>query len=277
MNVEHVMTSDPWTVDENTDLDRAMALMDEHRLRHLPVVRGSELVGIVSNRDLLEATGWEPGSAPGRLPVRIGQVMRTPVVRVHPAETVVTAALELGLRRIGAMPVVEGGRLVGIVSERDLLRAWIEACHHETAPGETDAPVCKVITRNLRTLSPRATLAEAVVLCRSARVNHLPVVEGRELVGFLSDRDLKRALGRNRSAMTPISELMVRQVLTMTEDMSLFEAARLMFDRTISGVPVVSGTAEAPGSELVGLVTLSDVLAHCMETLREPDQARPRT
>jgi len=276
MNVEDAMTRDPLILTEDTDLDRAMELMDERAFRHLPVVRGERLVGIVSNRDLLEATGWVPAGARAGgvdpLPRTVGQVMRSPVFTVEPKETVVSAALELGLRGIGALPVVAGDRLVGILTERDLLRVWLEACQRETVPGETDAPIARVITRGPRTLSPRATLAEAVVLCRSGRVRHLPVVEGHELVGFLSDRDLKRALGQHRAADTPLIALLAPEVVTLTEDLTLHEAARLMYERGFSGIPITSGTAEDPGRALVGLVTLSDVLAYCMETLREPDR-----
>ena len=276
MNVEHVMTHDPWTVTEETDLDRAMALMDERGLRHLPVLRAGELVGIVSNRDLLEATGWVPAARRKAQTVhRIGQVMQSPVVRVRPDETVVTAALELGLRRIGALPVVDGARLVGILSERDLLRAWLETCRRETVPGGTDVPIHRVMTRELRTLEPGATLAEAVALCRAERVNHLPVVEDSKLVGFLSDRDLRRALGRDRPAGTPVIELGPAEIFTLTEEATLYEAARLMDERKVSGVPITARGPEPTSSPLVGLVTLSDVLAFCMETLREPDTAPP--
>ena len=126
-----------------------------------------------------------------------------------------------------------------------------------------------VTTRNLLTLSTRSTFGDAIAMCRDERINHLPVAEQGKLIGFLSDRDLKTALGQGMSQDAPITELYKREVYTLTEDATLYEAARLMDERVISGVPIV---AKGTDRDLVGLVTLSDVLGHCMESLREPDQ-----
>ena len=65
---------------------------------------------------------------------------------------------------------------------------------------------------------------------------------------------------------------MILDPITLTSDASLSDAHGLMARFSISGVPIVAGTAGASDPDLVGLVTLSDVLGHCMESLREPDQ-----
>jgi CBS domain-containing protein len=268
VNVADVMTVGAVTVEEDATLDEAMELMDRFQLRHLPVVRGDTLAGIVSDRDLLGATGWEPvhlggAEGPAREQQRLDQLMQRSVVSVTPDDTVVTAALELLMKRIGCLPVVEDRRLVGIMTERDLLVAWLDQTEAEPSPG---VAVAQLMTRDLATLSSHGTLAQAIELCRGVEVRHLPVVEEGRLVGVVSDRDLKRALGIHRPPETRVDELMTRDVVSLPADSQLLRAAQLMHAHHISAVPIVSG------DQLVGILTLSDLLTHCMETLREPDR-----
>jgi acetoin utilization protein AcuB len=267
MNVADVMTSEPFTVEEDAALDEAMQLMDEREVRHVPVLSGDELVGVVSDRDLLEATGWEPAhlasrDGPARELQRMSEVMHSPVVSVAPQDTVVMASVELLLHGIGCLPVVTEGRLVGILTERDLLTAWLGIRPEEA---ESSTTVDQLMTRDPATLSSRATLEDALALSRGASFRHLPVVEERRLVGIVSDRDLKRALGTRRPAGTPIAELMTREVVSLGAQASLRRAAELMDERHVSGIPIVADEG------LVGILTMTDLLTHCMETLREPD------
>ena len=58
MKVQEFMTAAPLTIDENASLETALATMDEHAIRHLPVVEGEHLIGVLSHRDLIGLTGW---------------------------------------------------------------------------------------------------------------------------------------------------------------------------------------------------------------------------
>jgi CBS domain-containing protein len=265
MNVADVMTSPVFTVDATAELDQAMELMDRHDMRHLPVLEGGGLVGVVSDRDLLEATGWEPAHGRGTHPIR--DVMHRPVATVHPDDTVVSATVELVLRKIGCLPVIAGDALVGILTESDLLAAWIRAAREGRLEGTIDPDVDRLMTRDLITLSPRATLADGLALCRSSEVRHLPVVEDGEVVGIVSDRDLRRAQGRNLAGDTPVDKIMTREVVFMGEHVPLHEAADRMVERNIGAVLVLEEGA------LVGIITLTDLLGHCLEALREPEDA----
>jgi CBS domain-containing protein len=85
-------------------------------------------------------------------------------------------------RRVGSIVVVEGERLVGILTERDVLGVF--------ARGEFDARVEDVMTRHPETVEPDESLSQARLVMLHGGFRHLPVVEGRELVGMLSMRDL---------------------------------------------------------------------------------------
>ncbi len=102
-------------------------IMELASVRHLPVVRRGELVGVVSQRDLLKASLSNVMGIPAEEQslflegVRIEEVMSSPAVSVDPDASVQTAARLMAERKIGCLPVLEDGRLVGIITETDVL------------------------------------------------------------------------------------------------------------------------------------------------------------
>lgn len=118
------MTRAVVTIRRDTTATAAWALMKVRRFRHLPVVdeRG-RVVGIVSDRDLTHVpfTTTPAGhSVPTSMPVE--RIMTAVVISVRPDDDIAEAARLMLEHRVGALPVVEDSRLVGIVSEIDLLR-----------------------------------------------------------------------------------------------------------------------------------------------------------
>jgi len=127
-----VMTENPVTATELMSVSEALGLLYELDVRHLPVVRGRELVGIISDRDLRGFTEAEEDAVIDAVESArsstIGNFMNTSPVKVDP-ETNVREAIELMLlHRVGAIPVadLDTGDLLGIVSYVDLLRVLQE-------------------------------------------------------------------------------------------------------------------------------------------------------
>jgi acetoin utilization protein AcuB len=111
MRLEEVMTKKVAQVDAHTETERARTEMRERNIHHLVVFEADQLAGIVSEDDL--------AGAPGGAPVR--DRMSTRVVRAAPTTTVREAANLLRGNRVGCLPVLDGNRLVGIVTVSDLL------------------------------------------------------------------------------------------------------------------------------------------------------------
>lgn len=128
MLVKEIMTENPATATELMSVAEALGLLYELDVRHLPVVRGRELVGIISDRDLRSFSGASEDEAMEAVEnaraANVGNFMNTSTVKVDP-ETNVREVLELMLlHRVGAIPVadLDTGDLLGIVSYIDLLR-----------------------------------------------------------------------------------------------------------------------------------------------------------
>jgi acetoin utilization protein AcuB len=123
------------------------------------------------------------------------------------------------------------------------------------------------MTRNLVTLSPEASVAEALTLCRGRRIRHIPILEERRLVGIVSDRDLRDAspaLGdpERTSALQKIQvgDVMTREVITADPQDPIENAAQVMYEHKINALPVVDEGSSVAEEELLGIVTSSDVM-----------------
>jgi CBS domain-containing protein len=114
----------------------------------------------------------------------IGDVMRTRVVSVDAAETARVAVLRMLEESVGSIAVTEGGKLVGIFTERDVLRLAGEATDLDAVR------VAEVMTRNPLTVDAREGVLDAARLMGERRIRHLPVVEGEHLLGIVGIRDL---------------------------------------------------------------------------------------
>jgi CBS domain-containing protein len=107
------------------------------------------------------------------------------LLSVAPDETITAVAQRMVERNLGAVLVVDEGRLVGIMTERDLMRSVARGVHG-------DAKVAEYMSRDPETIEPGDTTEHAAVLMIHGGFRHLPVVEGDDVVGMLSIRDLVR-------------------------------------------------------------------------------------
>lgn len=120
------------TVRPEDPMRLAMELMKKNRIRQLPVLKGRKVVGIITDRDLREASAstatslsvWELNYLLDR--IKVSELMTREVITISPEATVEEAARIIHDRKIGSLPVVEGDRLVGIITEADLLEVFME-------------------------------------------------------------------------------------------------------------------------------------------------------
>ena len=150
MFVSQSMSKNVVTIDKDADIREAMDKMTRHRFRHLPVVEpDNHLIGLVTDRDIRSALppGQLPGSAQGDDPesvqgIKINDIMTPNPVTASLSYTIQDALLVIQEKQVGALPVVdEQGVLKGILSVRDLLRAFISVL----GIGEPGTLVCIIM------------------------------------------------------------------------------------------------------------------------------------
>jgi len=120
-----LMTTDLVTIAPGATLADARKAMQDHRIRHLPVVEGDrKLVGLLTQTDVLAATDSTLRDLENRIPeseVLVRDVMITKVATIDRQASVRQAALFIESHRIGCLPVVTNGRLVGIITDTDFV------------------------------------------------------------------------------------------------------------------------------------------------------------
>ena len=132
-SIRDLMTPAPISVSPSIPVDEARALMQQQRIRHLPVLENGQLVGIVSDRDIrlvlpspaTSLSVYEIGYLLTRLTV--GEIMTYFPVTIGADRLVAEAVKRMLAYKIGALPVVEKGKLIGILTRTNLLQAFLQA------------------------------------------------------------------------------------------------------------------------------------------------------
>lgn len=135
MKVREIMVTELVTLHVDEELSLASDIMNLARIRHLPILEGERLVGIISQRDLFRASlasvmGYDYAATRDHLKtVAIREVMVKDVITVDPDTDIREAGKIMLDRKFGCLPVVEEDRLVGMVTETDVLRCFL--LHYE--------------------------------------------------------------------------------------------------------------------------------------------------
>jgi CBS domain-containing protein len=278
------MTARVVTVRSDEPIAAAVERMTRFGFSALPVVSASfRLVGIVSLLDVLryrEEHQAEGVEADGQ--VLIEEIMSPEVLSMSPTANAAVVAQRLRSHgELRVLPVVQGGRLVGVVTRGDLLRHRdgasrrtglrrffggrdkaeddaLFALARARRAGPTPAaatPVREVMTRQVITVGATQRLALAAELMLHHRHTALPVVDGESrLVGILSEADILADPLAGSSEHTMVGAVMTRTPITVDIGATVGEARALIADRGLRTLPVVDG------DRLVGVLSRSDLI-----------------
>lgn len=286
--VADVMEHDPVTVGADARLDDVTGLMYERELRFVPVVEGERLVGVITNGDLvrhgvvplrlelLQAVGSRPDNLSGYEVA--GDLMTRNVVTIAPTAHLTAAAHLMIERSLKRLPVVDGDRLVGVLSRYDLLRT-VATGDAQADPVAADAAartVGEIARGDVPTVHRDSPIAEVLDAVASTRLNCAVVIDDqRRVIGFVSDTALLRRLegasesvaGRLMRRLLPhgpedpamhartASEVMTAPVVTIGRDADIAEAVRLIVTEQRKVLPVVDDTGA-----LCGIIDRADAL-----------------
>ena len=258
------------TVSPTMRIKDVAGLMVKRGVRRLPVASPGtkKLMGIVRTRDIIDFLGGGEkfrivqvklkGNlfAAANEPVRT--IMSEHVIHGTTDMSIIDAARLLLRTGVGGVPILdEREQIAGIVSERDFI---------SYVPATTGTPVSYHMTRHVITAEPELQIREAARMMISRGIRRLPVVRERELVGIATSVDILRYFGTSKvfehmlsqrldEAMSVgVEEIMTRDVLTVTPETDLGEAAGLMHKRDCGCLPVIER------DELEGIITERDML-----------------
>jgi acetoin utilization protein AcuB len=201
MQVSTRMTRRPITVSPEATLRQASDLMTKNDVRHLPVVKSRELVGIITERDILAVTSQDAASRVD-LDRHVSDFMTSSVITISPETSLERAARLFRKHHIAGLPVLRGNRLVGMITERDLLGAFVQVASHHTPRARIELTVprkpehfhriCQLITehggqlmrseRHLRVNDPGL---DVILKVASSLMD--PIVEAIESAGYEID------------------------------------------------------------------------------------------
>jgi len=282
MRLRDIVSHEVICVAPNDGLDKAICLMEEFDIHHLPVVESQRVVGMVSDRDLLLSVGWRlsterqvrsAGKSVVVGPERVGQVMSRPAITLSGDESLRVAADTMLNHKIHALPIVHDGRLIGIVTETDLLRKTLRLPKDSPAIQRLLRPhVAACMTAAVITVGPQTPVTEVARVFHDRHIRHAPVVAAGILLGIISDRDVRKALGvaaiedaraeeQGQFYLGPQAarDIMTRKLVTLTPNASIADAIQKMVDRGIHCLPVVED------DRLQGIVTETDVIRSIAE------------
>lgn len=270
MKVRELMKRRVFTVHEEDDLALAVQLMAWAEIRHLPVLdRTGRLLGLLSERDVFAYLSHEGGR--DSLKDAVSRAMKHPVKVAHPDDDTAEVAARMARDKIGCLPVLEEGTLVGIVTVTDIVTERALQSF-EPRPYES-VHLGAVMALKPATASPDDYLFDAVARMSAYRVRHLPVVDGDgRVVGMLADRDVRTAIGDPRRALLHeqearervralrVADVMTREVAALREGDTLPAAVDVFLNRRYGAIPIVDANGV-----LVGVVSYLDVLRRLAE------------
>jgi acetoin utilization protein AcuB len=258
MLVREIMQCDVLTLKEDDSLHIGLVTMLKRGVRHAPVMRDGDLVGILSERNALahRATHGRDGSVAAAM-------VAEPYV-VDPETSLEAASGMMATHKIGCLPVVVRGKLVGIITRTDLLTAFAQ----EPVRHGPEAAYAKDVMQT-QVLVARAddTLLDAAHRLLQNNIRHLPVVDGDgKLLGMLSDRDVRSALGdpkhlldrgqlRGHFEAMRVGQAMTPNPASVSPDASIDEVSALLVNRRLSTLAVTDDEMH-----VVGVISYIDLL-----------------
>ena len=255
MTIREIMKRGPWTILESDTLGNAQQLMAQHHIRHLPVTSEGVLVGMLSERDLLQARAHSDGDERWwKIPVHFAM---QPAETADIDEAVEVVAQRMGSTRVGAFAVLEETKLTGVVSVIDVLLARTASQKAENARTAADAMIA-----HPPTVRPEQTLVEAVRIMCDQHLHELPVTDdGGRVVGMITEADVRRCVGDPATYLShthrcvDVQDVMDTGVPPIRDDRPIAEVAHYFADARLEALPVVDATGA-----LVGVMSYLDTL-----------------
>ena len=254
MNVREVMATKIITVSKDRNLRDVLHLMEQHNITKIPVVEDGNLVGIVTDGHIADKLGREHNRSIQLTTMHASSVMEKDFVVAHPDEDLNVLLEDVGKPGLTMIPVVQGTKLVGVVTKADLLRLV-----------ESSAQVQSFMQKELKSVGPGERLIHARRLLLDNDIARLPVLENGRVKGIIAEHEIAGAFADLKTADAHVQRVnirdmqvdsfMRRKVITGHPEMSAKEAAQKMLKEHVGALPIV-----AANGVIQGIVTRTDLI-----------------
>ena len=197
-HISSVMVKDVITVPETMQLGEVAKVMLEKGIGSVPVMRGDEMVGIVSKADFVTLA---VGIAFDKITVK--EIMTKDVVSVAPTDRLVHARRQMLDANVGRLPVIDDDELVGMITSKDLMRAFID--FRKNVPEKYQKTQIKevfvedIMSSNPSYVSKEMSITEVSKIMMETGYNGLPVVEDGKVIGIITQTDILRLIEKLES------------------------------------------------------------------------------
>ena len=247
VSVKEVMSQRVVCVKQDDLVTKARSLMRDG-YRALPVLSDDKLVGIVTRGDIMRITSSKTN-------IQVGGLMGKNLVTTTPDEDLMDAARKLVESSVRQLPVVEKGKLLGIISSIDVLAAFIE---HDYTPVRKN--VGDIMSTNVTYCEARDEISTIWDQMCASGFAGLPVLKKDSIIGIITRRDilhhgsvrLSKESGSRKLAK--VEKAMRTPPIIATPEETIEDVARIMIKKDIARLPVVKE------SKLKGIVDMEDVL-----------------
>ena len=198
LHISSVMVKNVFTVPETMQLDEVARLMLENGIGSVPVMNEDGMVGIVSKADFVTLA---VGIAFDKITVK--EIMSKDLTVVSPTERLVHARRQMKESHVGRLPVVYDEKLAGMVTSKDLMRAFID--FRKKVPEKYQkSQIKEVLVEDIMSSNPTftskdTTISEVAKVMMDTGFNGLPVVEGENVVGIITQTDILRLIEKLES------------------------------------------------------------------------------
>ncbi len=196
VKVRDIMSRDVVTALPDDTVFAAVQRMAETGVSCLVVIDGERVLGILTGKDILRAVGGPPANFQR---ITVAQTMSSPVQSVPAASSIVTASRLMQARQIRRLPVLDGKRLVGIVTQTDITRGLIALTPLTS--------ISNIMTREVVTIEVEAMVSQAAHVMASKRVSCVVATRHGELAGILTEKDLIRRIVTRGTPPKPTSPM----------------------------------------------------------------------
>jgi CBS domain-containing protein len=261
LKVSDIMSREIITATTADTVFSAAKKMSENSISCVVVTDDEMVIGILTDKDILKGIAGDDRDF-HRL--RIGERMSSPVEVVSPEELVIVAGRTMEAKNIKRLPVVDGGLLVGIITQTDVTRGLISI--------SPLGAVSDIMTTKVATVDTGATVVEAARIMASNGISCLIATHRQEVAGILTEKDLlKRVVALHKDpATTLVVDVMSFPLVAIPPSYSVLSAGKKMDTMRLHRLVVMDRT-----KKVCGIITQTDIMRVVRSELERLEQDHP--